>query len=488
MKKNNKHKKIAFFKICIFMAFLTLPMFTWGILKGVNLIFPTIMEKLDYDLGENRTKSKFPTSFNPKTITAELEAYYNDRVPFRSSIITTNRMIYSELEKPYTNTVGPFLVKLIHKNNNSQITDNTTDKDLNDLFGNQSELPSKDDMVNNDSNNTSTECTHNYVTIETKEPNYEWYGYSLCRCSLCGNEIQTDFKDKLIDTSYLPPKIHNTASIEGRMNWLFYNAENNMDYYLGINILNDNQMALWLEKMEMLQAICDEKEIQLVYMIMPTKEQVYSEYLPTYTIENTYKRVPRFIDYVKSNSDINIIYPLEELLISKKYWQVYYKHDTHWNDAGAFIGSQLILKALDKPTTILTDLSITKIQRPVGDLISLGNLDPNLYSDDTDYIIEYKPEINTIFSEGSENEIYKIKTDSQNTEKVVVVGDSFRIHLSHFLYKDFAESTFLHRGYLPEESIKEDIKNSDILVVTANERYDTDMIDSIDSIIEILSE
>ena len=221
---------------------------------------------------------------------------------------------------------------------------------------------------------------------------------------------------------------------------------------------------------------------------MPTKEQVYPEYLPSYTIENTYKRVPRFVDYVKNNSDIKIIYPLEELHVSKKYWQVYYKHDTHWNDAGAFIGSQLILKNLGKPTTLLTDLSITKAQRSVGDLITLGNLDSNLYSDDTDYIIEYKPEINTILTEGSEFGIYKIKTDSQNAEKLVVIGDSFRIHLSHFLYKDFAESTFSHRDFLNEESIKNDIKNTNILVVSANERYDALMINSIDSIIQILSE
>ena len=81
-----------------------------------------------------------------------------------------------------------------------------------------------------------------------------------------------------------------------------------------------------------------------------------------------------------------------------------------------------------------------------------------------------------------------MKTNSQNDEKLVVVGDSFRIHLSKFLCKDFEESMITHRNYLDNELVQESIRNADVLVVSANERYDLNMIESIDTIINILEE
>lgn len=475
----NKVKKHILIRAFVFMIVLTMPMLAWGIIKIVGIFAPSVIEKIDYDLGENRVKSKFPTSFNLETITSELEAYYNDRVPFRSVIITTNREINGAIEKPYNNTIGPFLLKLVYGEQNSQISDSTSDKELDELFGNESQ--------DQETPGVSTKCEHKYVMVEVVEPDYEWYGYTLYSCSLCNNEIKSDFIDKVIDSSYMPLKVYNGITVEGRRNWLFYAGEFNLEYYKGTNVLSEEEMANWLDKMKKLQEICDEKDIQLLYMIMPTKEQVYPEYMPTLEIENKYKRVPRFLDYVKNNSDINIIYPLEELIVAKKYWQVYYKHDTHWNNVGGFIGTQAALKALGKDTTNLLDIPIKDRKWNSGDLISLGNLNPNIYSEDRDYDIVYKPEINDVWKSGIVDEVYCVKSTSPNNQKMVMVGDSFRIHVSNYIYKEFAESTFLHRDFLGDEMVQEDIRNADVLIVSANERYDALMVQSVDEIIDILS-
>lgn len=481
IKEKYKEKKTAFAKICIFMGAITLPMLVWGILKCANIFNPGIMQELDYDLGEKRQKSEFPDTFNLKTITTELENYYNDRVPFRSAIITANRGLYNAIEKPYDEAVGPFLVKLIYGNDDVKLSDNSTDKDLDEFFGDGSQ-------TGDNSQDASEKCEHKYEVVSTVEPDYEWGGYTLYECSLCGENKKSDFTDKLIDNSYMPPKVFNGATLEGRMNWLFYVGNNTLEYYQGTNILDEDTMAEWLDAMERLQAVCDEKGIQLLYMIMPAKEQAYSEYMPTYTIENTYKRVPRFVDYVKNNSDLNIIYPLEELLAAKKYWQVYYRHDTHWNNAGGFIGVQAILKALGKPTADFSDITFTSREWEIGDLINIGNLDDSLYNGDIEYDIEYKPEISAIWTEGNEETIYYVKSDSTNNEKLVVIGDSFRKHLSRFIYKDFAESAFSHRDCLDDAKLQESIRNTDVLIVSATERYDYCLVESVEEIISILSE
>ena len=57
-----------------------------------------------------------------------------------------------------------------------------------------------------------------------------------------------------------------------------------------------------------------------------------------------------------------------------------------------------------------------------------------------------------------------------------------------FLCKEFEESTITHRNFLDNELVQESIRNADVLVVSANERYDLNMIESIDTIINILEE
>ena len=475
----NKFKKHILIRAFVFMLVLTMPMLTWGIIRIVGVFAPSVIEKIDYDLGENRTKTKFPTSFNLKTITSELEAYYNDRVPFRSVIITANRGINSVIEKPYDNTIGPFLIGLFYSDENVQISDGTTDKELDDLFGDTSQ--------EEDSSNTSAKCEHKYVEVKVVEPDYEWCGYTLYSCSLCNHEKKSDFTDKLIDTTYMPLKVYNDSTVEGRQNWLFYKGALNLEYYKGTNVLSDEEMAVWLDKMKRLQELCDEKDIQLLYMLMPNKEQVYPEYVPTLEIKDQYKRVPRFVDYVKNNSDIKFIYPLEELTVAKKYWQVYYKHDTHWNEAGGFIGSQAALKALGKGTTNLLDIPVKELEQDGGDLIRLGNLDPDLYKEDRDYDVVYKPNVSDIWRNGDVNEIYRVKSTSSNNQRLVMVGDSFLACGIKFFSKEYTDSTFLHRNFLDDEMVQEDIRNTDVLIVSANERYDALMIQSVDKIIDILS-
>ena len=48
-------------------------------------------------------------------------------------------------------------------------------------------------------------------------------------------------------------------------------------------------------------------------------------------------------EYVNENSDIVYVYPLEELEAGKKMMPMYFKYDTHWNMAGAFVGVVLLL-------------------------------------------------------------------------------------------------------------------------------------------------
>ncbi len=90
--------------ILIFILLLILPSVSWGVLRLFDHVDIIDMEKVDTDLGENRNKSEL--KIEPDNPGSGLEVYYNDRIPYRSVLITFDRNINSVVERPYNNMLN----------------------------------------------------------------------------------------------------------------------------------------------------------------------------------------------------------------------------------------------------------------------------------------------------------------------------------------------------------------------------------------------
>ena len=314
MTENRNLKTYSIISIALFMTILVLPTFIWGIGK---LLPGKPIEVLNYDLDENRNLASFPTQFH-STYGTDLEAFYNDHLPFRSVIISANRKLTAITEKPYDDIISPFLVKTFYSK------------------------PSEDGEL----------------AIE-----------------------------------YLPPKVHNNLTIEGRDGWLFFGTEENLNDYLGNNILSDEELELYLSKMVKLNELCKAQGKELYFFIPPNKTQVYPEKMPSYTIVDSYTRVQRLVDYVQENSDVKIVYPIQELTDAKEDMQVYLKTDTHWNEAGAYIGTQALYALMGMPVTDIQDVNHYEKDFTEGDLIRMGNLNPEDFPPDTNFEVDYKLDV-----------------------------------------------------------------------------------------------
>lgn len=523
--KMTKFQKSFFLmKIGVFMAVLILPTLVWGLLGITGKTNPESEGTLNFNLGENRLKAEFPTEFNSATFFAELEDYYDDRVPFRSVIISNKNKYTNQIEGVYKQHIQPTLIAMLYGDAGEMPSGAIVSGNLDNMFGNdetteqgkedmtQEEFMSEHQYVEQERKEYScsengyvvylcAECGeeyvetlyspgHNYEEVQTVEPDYDNYGYTLVQCRECNLESKQNFTEKLIDTSYLPPNVLNGSAIEGRRGWLFFTGNGSVSYYRGANLLAEETLADYATRVKTLQDLCDQKGIQLQLMIIPNKEQVYEEYMPSYTIEDEYKRVPRLVDYVKEETGIEILYPLEELKLGKLYWQVYFKRDTHWNEAGAFIGVQTIYQALGMDTTAITEVNYEKFDRPGGDLTVLGALGPENFTDDVQYSIAYKSDVNILSSSGdkTQNSTYTAETDSENKCNFVFIGDSFRNAMIPYLEKDFSNSYFTHRDYLSSDNAKKAVKEADILVMVAVERHDNRLMDSLNTAISILAE
>lgn len=531
---NKGRKIIRRISIALFLCVLILPPVSWAVLKLVCGDNSRVMERLDYDLGENRELAAFPDDADIGSITSELEAYYNDHAPYRSALITINRRINSKLERAYTMNVQPVLVALADmthtatkpdvsgnegSNEGQTDTENSTRYAQGDNAGENGAI--KDNIIENsaddqnggnadvgkEESSTSGKNEHGSISggVDSEDMSGDTHSgqkpgngenESGEMSSNAGgvnesggtseNNGSADSSDKL---PYFPAREMN-GTIFGRDDWMFCNYDNSIAYYCGSNLMSEQQMKDKLSLMQKLQNICDSRGVQLQFMIAPNKEQVYSEYMPTYTIENSYKRVPGFIDYVKRNSSVKIIYPIDELRAAKSTMSTYYKYDTHWNHYGSFIATQALYKDMGLDYVSPDSVNYSEGSCIWGLVITAG-LSWKDYERDYDHIPDYKPEIELFNTDGEidhihteKSAVYRTSSTAQNNSNFVMVGDSFRLYMMPYLERDFSHVSIAHRDNIHD--IEDDIRQADILVVECVERLDDSLNGTILQLIDIL--
>lgn len=537
---NKGRKIIRRISIALFLCVLILPQVSWVILRLVCGDNSQIMQSLDYDLGENRELAAFPDGADIGSITSELEAYYNDHAPYRSVLITINRRINSKLERAYTMNVQPVLVALADMRHTAAKPDGSgvessnegqTDKENGTRYaegGNNGE-----DNVGNENGNGSISVgvDSEYTSGDTnggQKPesgnvsgNISGENESGSMSGNAGGENESggtsanmNGENVSVSTSgntngenvsvsasenngsgnvsdgqpYFPAREMN-GTVFGRDDWMFCNYDNSIAYYCGSNLMSEQQMKDKLSLMQKLQQICDSRGVQLQFMIAPNKEQVYSEYMPTYTIENSYKRVPRFIDYVKQNSSVKIIYPIDELRAAKSTMSTYYKYDTHWNHYGSFIATQALYKDMGLEYVQPDSVAYSEANCIWGLVITAG-LSWKDYERDYDHIPDYKPEIELFNTDGEidhihteKSAVYRTDSTASNQSRFVMVGDSFRLYMMPYLERDFAHVSAAHRDNICD--IQDDIRQADILVIECVERLDDSLNGTILQLIDI---
>ena len=563
------NRKFSIVVVSIFMALLLLPTIVWGVLMILNTANPTIMEKLDFDTGENRTMAEFPDTFDPQRFTSEVESWYNDNLPFRSVLYSTQQKLSSALEAPYNSTIRPALIQLFHGSSHSEVEGGG--EVIEDIYGETEaetvietetlpEFETEDDAPTDCEHVLSSEpitvveptcteygvagypCTlcdyvgnkqyvqklaHDYLSsvkdlpacgtiyhetlvckdckdrvsrdvlkkhreseaIRTVEPTQTEYGYSLHVCSDCQGEYRTNLKNKLPVTDYLPLIMHN-QTVEGKLNWLFYSGDDSLLDYQGTNLLTATELANYAAVFQQLDDLCDSLGKQLVIQFYPNKEQVYPEYMPDIEVSEEVKRVERLVSYLKNHTDVKVGYPLAELKAAKPYWQVYYKHDTHWNQAGAYFGVLSLYKLLGLETVDLINLPVNATKRTGGDLINIGGLNAANYTGDVSYSIQYKKDVTlkNINPKPVNSHTTHYTSNGKYDLNFVMLSDSFRGGMADFLRKDFTNCLLTHRSQTRDADVVPAICEADVLVISAVERADQSVLSTAKTVIEILTE
>lgn len=493
----NNRKRIF---IEIFLFLICTPWIFWGVLKNYA---PKTFENLTGNLEENRKLTEFSIE--------DASAYIDDHVPFRDTIIEIYQNRNTKAETSFRR-LSQGIMRHFSEAEEAQVADTAG------MFDNkQEEVEIKDVRVEVEETEAHShsyvitesldptceadgyavftcECGDTYTeqypakghsgsTVYSQEASYETYGYEKCICHACGKYYYVDTAPKLIDTSELAPVKAAGDILFGRFDWLFYTGNDSIGYYTGSNAYDEETLASYAAKVNALQSLCDERGVELCILFAPNKEQVYSEYMPTYEIADEYKRIPRLVDYLRENTSVHVVYPLEEMKAYSKYYPTYYKYDTHWNNFGAFVGIQAAYKEMGREYTDPLQLDGYFANAERASNFALGGIDATNYPFDTEYIIKYKEDV-VISPPDYQSQYFCMESDRYGSGNAIVIGDSFREAMEQIMTKDFKKVTYLHRDYIG--NCANDLNESNVIFLVAVERYSSKVFKDIDNLITMM--
>ena len=299
------------------------------------------------------------------------------------------------------------------------------------------------------------------------------------------------FKSDLVYwNGYIDYKVFGSAGsqyvIVGKNGWLFYkgqqaNFENPEADYMGLNLFTDEELERIKDNMLRARDLLEERGTEFYIFIAPNKERVYSEFMPdAYGEPAEMNRMRQVVEYLKSETDLNVLCPYDDLMAFKAEHpeiQLYYKYDTHWNNAGSYIGGRMLSEALGYPMPGLDEVTVKEIDNGTYDLATLMGLRDQLRDDHVYAVDDYTPyKISIVQDEGATEFRYNNPTGEGDPRKVYLVGDSFSTMMGIYVACHFNDMYMnSYKAYTGAWILAQE--DPDICVYETVERYIGNMLD-----------
>lgn len=253
----------------------------------------------------------------------------------------------------------------------------------------------------------------------------------------------------------------------GKDNWFFYRGDKSIEQVQGTLEYSNEHKENILRRIQQNKSKLKEKGIDMYIMIIPNKENIYREYLPnSIPIKTSTSRTEELIQYIETKSDIEIVYPKQELLQAKEKYQIYRKYDTHWNDVGALIGT-ISLQKMINPEFEYSHFDIIQTEKEEGkDLANFASLNAKV-SEKTLEVTNFYPEVT--YKKTTKEKYEEYISNSDNHKTVLFIGDSFRTSMKGYFSKLYDRIFYMHQRDYTKDIIEE-IK-PDIIVFETVERY-----------------
>ncbi len=265
--------------------------------------------------------------------------------------------------------------------------------------------------------------------------------------------------------------IESSKVLFGKEGWLFYCDKNDGDPILDYKRINNftfYELKVISDKLSFLQQYAKSHNSDFILVICPNKENIYLEdNMPFILRAKSISRTQQLIKYLKYNTDINVVYPIEELKQVKEKYPIYYKIDTHWTYVGGYIGTRKVLSSLGITTPSLDEFNIMPLEKNMFDLPNvLGN--PLLFKESNAFKVSDFNEAKSLPAGIEENRFH---CDKKNLpfKKIVMSRDSFGEAMMLPLAVNSEDTFVVVRKYFKYDMIEKE--NADLFILEICERY-----------------
>lgn len=262
---------------------------------------------------------------------------------------------------------------------------------------------------------------------------------------------------------HIAPLSGNDKVLIGKESWLFLKDNNGMRNYANITELSEKKMQKGLDYLRAINEWCKKNGKNFYYVIAPDKSKIYGEYYRLIYKQRSddYSLGNQFKDYIKKNSDINVIYLYDILMKNKDKGLLYYKHDTHWTYLGGYYGYKAIMEVLNMPAKSFEFKDISSLHDLEKLLNGLVDKDNEQYK-----IGEVKNYCNV------KGRAQSVCTNSEGNKRLFMLRDSFADGYIRYLSANFNKiQTHHYDNYQFSLENLEFIKNNaDVVIMETVER------------------
>ncbi|MEO7325426.1 MAG: hypothetical protein ABIW82_11420 [Dokdonella sp.] len=134
----------------------------------------------------------------------------------------------------------------------------------------------------------------------------------------------------------------------GSDGWLFYSGNHTLEQMRGADLFTSTALDRWIDSMETQRDWLAARGVPLLMVVVPNKERVYHEHLPTSA--GALAPITRLTQIerrlIERQSTLHLLDLTDALVAAKDDGQMYARRDTHWSGLGAFVGYLEIMRHL----------------------------------------------------------------------------------------------------------------------------------------------
>lgn len=227
--------------------------------------------------------------------------------------------------------------------------------------------------------------------------------------------------------------------IVGRDGWLFATADRSVDNYRCTDPFTQEALDTWSAVFRERRDWLAQRGIHYVVAVAPDKQTIYGEFLPrSINRVGNVSRLDQLIEHFRHDG-IDMVDLRPALLAASQQHRVYYQQDTHWNQVGALVGCERIVRHLqprfpELRSRTIDEFRITTRMSDEGDLGRVVDLPLNSHEEVLELAAKQTSKASlAIYEVDVDGSVVRVGGNpSGELEKAVVLGDSFNRWMAPF--------------------------------------------------------